>query len=174
MKLRVYAAGSMEHAVNLGAGWRDNLTSYMKGLNIEVLNPCLFEEQQLKGLHPGRLPAEITNRFTGEKFTPKHWHELKMAQEPKFFQRFLRYMHRIIRYDINLLIDDADFVVCLWDLNASKGAGTHAELTTAFLHNKPVYCVETTPMPAWALGCCTKVFKNFEELYEFLDEEFGE
>lgn len=173
MKMKSYLAGSMEYAENLGAGWRDSITEYLKQYDIDVLNPCAFEPQQLKGLHPERLPEKITNRFTGEEFTPKHWHELKLSANKENFKRFLKYMRRIIKYDIKILTTQADIVICYWDPNTAKGAGTHSELSYAFMNNIPVYCVNVCEMPAWALGCCTKNFTSFEDLYEFLDEEFG-
>jgi hypothetical protein len=163
----------MEKAVNLGAGWRIEVTQFLAERGMEVLNPCLFEADQLKGIHPDKLPKEITNKFTGEKMYPSHWHDLKYATESRYYERFLRYMRRIINYDIKILQKEASFVICLWDLAAGKGAGTQSELTYAYLGNIPVYCVQTCEMPAWAEGCCTKIFKTFEELYEFLDEEFG-
>lgn len=172
--MKCYSIGSMEYAENLGADWRENLTVFLNKYGIKHLNPCLFEEQQLKGLRPNKLPKSVVNRFTGEELVPTHWHQLKLAQEPHFQERFLRYMRRIINYDIKLLTTEANFAVCYWNSHASRGAGSQSELTYAYLHNIPIYCVEEVAMPAWALGCCTKVFKNFEELYEFLDEEFGD
>lgn len=170
-KLTVYLAGAMEAAVDLGAGWRDELTPFLHQLGLEVLNPCEFEPQQLKGLRPNRLPDYYTN-LHGERIKPRFWHELKQASEPHLYRRFLKYMRRIIHYDIKVVENQVDYVVVYWDAATGKGAGTHAELTTAFLRNIPVYCVAACEMPAWAKACCSEIFLNFTDLKEFLKEEF--
>ena len=43
--------------------------------------------------------------------------------------------------DINIVMNKADYLICLWDQNVMKGAGTHAEITLAFMEQKPVYLV---------------------------------
>ena len=171
-KLTCYLAGAMEAAENLGSGWRDKITPFLKTLNLDVLNPCEFEPQQLKGLRPNRLPDYFMDGT--KKVYLTHWHELKNASEPQLYNRFLKYMRRIINYDIGLVENNTDLVIVLWDKAASKGAGTHAELTAAFRHNIPVYCVATSDIPAWAKACCTDIFLTFEALQEKLKEDFGE
>jgi hypothetical protein len=169
-KLSVYLAGAMENANKLGAGWRKDLTPFLESLDLTVLNPCEFEPHQLKGLQPNRLPEYYTD-FEGNQVKPKYWHELKNAKERHLYNRFLKYMRRIIHYDMRL-VAKVDYVVVLWDEATSKGAGTHAELTEAFLNNIPVYCVALTDIPAWCKACCTEIFLDFESLKEFLKEEF--
>jgi len=63
-------------------------------------------------------------------------------------------------------------MIVLWNEAASKGAGTHAEITEAFLSNIPVYCVAESDIPAWAKACCTEIFLDFSSLKEFLKQEF--
>lgn len=172
-KLSIYLAGGMEASNNLGAQWRENITPLLEELGLEVLNPVLFEPKQLKGLQPRKLPEFCTND-EGKKVKVSHWHDLKNATEPHLYGRFLKYMRRIIKYDINIVRNETDSVICYWSETTAKGAGTHAELTEAFLSNKEVYCVAHANMPAWAKACCTEIFKTFEELREFLTSEFGE
>ena len=83
-------------------------------------------------------------------------------------------MRRIIRFDINIVENEADFIIVHWSEGTAKGAGTHAELTSAMLHGKPVFCVTDCEMPAWAMACCSEIFDTWSELYAFLGEEFGE
>jgi hypothetical protein len=172
-KLSIYLAGGMESSSNLGAQWRTNLTPILEELGLEVLNPVLFEPMQLKGLQPRKLPEFCTNA-DGKKIKVNHWHDLKHATEPHLYARFLKYMRRIIKYDINIVRNEADYVICYWNETTAKGAGTHAELTEAFLSNKDVYCVMQANMPAWARACCTRIFKTFDDLRGFLAQEFGE
>lgn len=171
-QLTVYLAGAMEAADNLGSGWRNKLTPFLRNdLRLKVLNPCEFEPEQLVGLQPNRLPEYFTDLF-GQQIKPKHWHELKNASEPHLYKRFLKYMRRIIHYDIKIVETQTDYVICYWNEQTGRGAGTHSELTSAFLKNIPVFCVATCTMPAWAKACCTEIFLDFNNLKKFLREEF--
>ena len=173
-KLKVYLAGAMEKAQDLGAGWRKEITPFLEQeLQLDVLNPCEFEPHQLKGLQPNRLPEFYTD-LHGQRVKPKHWHELKNASEKHLYNRFLKYMRRIIQYDINVVRYQANIVIVYWDECTGKGAGTHSELTDAFLNNVPVYCVAQSEMPAWTKACCTEIFLTFDALKEFLRDELGE
>ncbi len=171
-KLTAYLAGAMEAAANLGAGWRIEITPFLEGLGLEVLNPCEFEPHQLSGLRPNRLPDFYTDGLTGEKRKPNHWHEMKNAVEPNLYSRFVKYMQRIIRYDINLVKEGTDILIVFWDENAGKGAGTHAEMTVAHLNNIPVYCVADCDIPAWLKATCSEIFLDFDALKAQLTEDF--
>lgn len=82
-------------------------------------------------------------------------------------------MRRIIQFDIRMVTRHTDLVVVLWDKGCRGGAGTHAELTYAFLNNIPVYCVKLAKMPKWARACCTRVFSGFTPLIGFLGRKYG-
>ena len=169
----VYLAGGMEHISALGAGWRETITPKLEAIGYSILNPCLFEPQQLKGLHTNRLPDTIETA-TGETIVPKHWHELKHAKRTSSaYKRFKNYMQRIIRYDIRVVEADTDVVICSWTRGTAKGAGTHSELTTAFMLGVPVYVVldKGVAMPGWAQGCATEIFDTFEDLLAILTLE---
>jgi hypothetical protein len=78
--------------------------------------------------------------------------------------------------DLDVMANQADYVVCLWDEAATRGGGTHAELTAATRKGIPVYMV--TEMPAteisgWVLACVDRLFGNFEELKTFLTTTYG-
>jgi len=168
----VYLAGGMENAKNLGAGWRDTLTPRLEILGIKVLNPILFEQEQLKGLKIRMLPEKFRG-IDGKIVRPKHWHQLKLAPRTShLYKRFQRYMQNIIRYDIQIVTECTDFVVCHWTNETSKGAGTHSELTAAFMTNVPVYVVlkDGIAFPGWAHGCTTEIFSTFDELVDKLSK----
>jgi len=158
----VYLAGRMNHEKNRGHEWREKITPFLNGLGFEVLNPYEFETKQLNGLRPGNLPKGI-----------KHWVELRHSNDPNHVARFVRYMRRIIRYDLNLIKNNTDYIIVLWDEGCKTGAGTHSELTFALELGIPVYCVERAALPYWARACCEAVFPSFNELKLFLEEEFG-
>ncbi len=167
-----YLAGGMEAEKALGAGWREVITPKLDAMGYEVLNPCLFESQQLKGLHTNRLPDTITTA-SGNVVSPKHWHELKHAtRDSDEYKRFKRYMQRIVRYDLNIVRNETDVVICNWTKGTAKGAGTHSELTVAFESGLPVLAVVQTgvDMPAWSQACCTSIFTTFEDLLVELDK----
>jgi hypothetical protein len=175
-RLKIYEAGGMENETNMGASWRDTLSAHLsEKYNVKIYNPVEFEPEQLEGLRPSRLPSEFTAR-TGKTIKPKHWHDLKFAARTSTtYSRFKRYMRQIIHYDINLIETDVDYVICYWTEGASKGAGTHSELTAAFRKHIPVFTVvqKGVDFPGWLEGCSTRVFDSFEELYKFLEEEFS-
>jgi len=162
-----YLVGGMEHANDLGAGWRDKLTPSLLELGLSVLNPCEFEPEQLKGLHVNRLPDKIITD-AGKIIHPEHWHHLKYAPRGSAEQnRFIKYMQQIIDYDLNVVENEADFLICNWTKGAAKGAGTHSEITLARKLRKPIYLVleKGVELPGWTLGCVgTNVFDNFDDL----------
>ena len=172
-KLTVYLAGAMEASADLGSGWRSEISPFLESLNFEVLNPCNFEPHQLKGLQPNRLPEYYTDNLTCKQIKPKHWHELKNASEKHLYDRFLKYMRRIVQYDMNLVNNGTNVLIVLWNEEAAKGAGTHAEVTAAYLKNIPIYCVAECDIPAWLKACMSEICLDFEALKATLTEDFG-
>jgi len=175
-QLTIYLAGGMENSKNLGAGWRNRLTPKLELMGIKVLNPCEFEQEQLKGLKTKMLPEKFRSA-EGKIVRPKHWHQLKMApRDSHLYKRFKRYMQNIIRYDIYVVTECTDFVVCYWNEDTGKGAGTHSELTTAFMNDIPVYVIleDGASFPAWAQGCTTEIFDNFDDLILRLSKTVAE
>ena len=172
-KPSVYLAGGIEHAKEFGEDWRDAITPFLDDLGFDVLDPTKLEPLQLKGLRPTCLPATIILE-DGTEVPIKHWHELLDSADPKQYKRGMRYMGRIIRFDMHVVREEADYIIVFWDQAAANGAGTHAEITEAFLCNKPVYMVESQTPPKWLRGCCSERFETWAELYAFLGEEFGE
>lgn len=162
-KLAIYLAGRMDYENDAGHKWRADLTPFLEGMGFEVLNPYEFEPEQLKGLKRGRLPEGM-----------KHWTELRDSPDPNHRQRFMKYMRRIIKYDLNLIRNVVDYIIVFWDEGCKTGAGTHAELTIAWDLGKPIYCVEAARMPSWAKACCEELFKSFDELRAFMKNEFGD
>ena len=77
---------------------------------------------------------------------------------------------------MEVLINDIDYIICLWDEYTEKGGGTYGELTVAFEHNIPVYMVTeklNAEISGWVLGCTTKIFTNFNDLKTFLKEKYN-
>jgi hypothetical protein len=91
-------------------------------------------------------------------------------------ERFRRVVRKIIAFDIELIENKADYLICYWDTNIASTGGAPAGLTAAYRKGIPVYLV--TPLPveeidAWMLGCSDQVFSSVEGLKEFLSSRFA-
>lgn len=152
--LHVYLAGAMEHAPDRGCGWRAEMEAFLTGrLGHRVFNPCHWEDKFLPPAERARL------------------HSTKRQDLPQFRQL----IRRIIDGDLRMLVNEIDYVICLWDEHVLNGGGTHGELTLAYYHNIPVYMVSPLPqtrISSWILGCTTAFFADFEHLRAFLVENF--
>ena len=47
-------------------------------------------------------------------------------------------VRKIVHWDLDTVEKRADALICYWDANAGRGAGTQAEITAAFRCGKPV------------------------------------
>jgi hypothetical protein len=90
--------------------------------------------------------------------------------------RFRRAVRKLIAFDIELLENRADYVVCYWDSETAWSGATPAGLTAAYRKGIPVYLVTALPVEevdAWMLGCSDQVFSSIESLKEFLAARFS-
>ena len=151
----VYLAGAIEYAPDSGRGWRREIGAFLRDeLGMPVFDPCVNEVSLLN--------AEENANF-------RHWKRHDR-------ERFLPVIRRIIDYDIGQLLEQTQFIVCLWDEYVSRGAGTAGELTVAYLHGIPVYLVCAIPpenLSSWAAGCATEVVSDFESLKAILREHYA-
>jgi nucleoside 2-deoxyribosyltransferase len=144
-----YLAGSIEYSPDLGKGWRARIKPALKALGHEVYDPA---EDELKNL----TETEV-REFRSWKATD--------------LGRFRQTVKKIIAYDLDLIEQRCDAIVCYWDEYAGRGAGTQGELTFAHRMGIPVYLVCGMPVEqisGWLLGCATEVFAGFTEFQEFL------
>jgi len=194
-KFNIYLAGGMEKSENLGVGWRDRFIAEAEKHEWPTTcwNPIKFEKEQLAGLCPGRLPDEMAIRknvkIAPERITrvdngavryikPQYWHEFKMAERGStLYNRGAKYMHRCQDFDLKLISTKMDYLIVNWSVRTRRGAGTYAEIEEAYRvkdRHVPIYIVENTEIPAWIEWRATKIFANFTELYNYLDEELKE
>ena len=150
-----YLCGPIEFANGGGKLWRRKLAPFLR----EQLGHRLYD------------PAEDEKKnLTDEEMS--HFREWK-ATEPERFRRAVR---KIIHFDLDLIENKADYLICYWDDPTSPSGGTPAELTAAFRKGIPVYLV--TPLAleqvsGWMLGCADQIFATVEELKEFLARRYG-
>lgn len=148
-----YLAGSIEYSPDLGKAWRAEIAPALKSLGHEVYDPA---EDELKNLS------------AAEARTFRAW---KTDDLP----RFQATVRKIIAYDLDLIQDRCDAIVCYWDQHAGRGAGTQGELTFAHRLGIPVYLICGIPVEeisGWLLGCATEVFTSFDAFHDFARHTF--
>jgi hypothetical protein len=91
-------------------------------------------------------------------------------------ERFRRVVRKIIQFDLDLIENKADYLICYWDHEAGQSGGTSAELTAAYRKGIPVYLVSPVPpeeISGWMLACADRFFSSIEELKKFLGVRYG-
>src|ERR1700744_4427511 len=144
-----YLAGSIEYSPDLGKGWRAEIKPALKTLGHQFYDPA---EDELKNL-------TVTEA--------REFRSWKTADLPRFRQT----IQKIIAYDLDLIEQRCDAVICYWDQYAGRGAGTQGELTFAHRMEIPVYLICDVPVEqvsGWLLGCATEVFTSFDEFHAFM------
>ena len=150
-----YLCGPIEFANGGGKMWRQKLAPFLREqLGHRVYDPAEDEKKNL----------------TDEEAA--HFREWKTAD----VERFRRVVRKIIQFDLDVIENKADYLVCFWaDANTQSG-GTSGELTMAYRKGIPIYMV--TPLPlaqisGWMLACADQVFPSVEDLKTFLSSRFG-
>ena len=150
-----YLSGAIEYSHDEGEGWRNNITEWLTSkLHHSVINPV--EESRL-----------IISNTDSHDY--RNWKETDL-------ERYKNFINKFVLRDIKAVTKEANYIICLWNKEVFKGAGTHGEVTLAFEHGIPVYVVNQVPLTdlsGWIIACSAEVFKNFEELKLFLLRKFG-
>lgn len=149
-----YLSGAIEYSHDEGEGWRNNITEWLASkLHHSVINPV--EESRL-----------IISNTDSHDY--RNWKETDL-------ERYKNFINKFVLRDIKAVTKEANYIICLWNKEVFKGAGTHGEVTLAFEHGIPVYVVNQVPLTdlsGWIIACSAEVFKNFEELKLFLLRKF--
>ncbi len=143
--MRIYLSGAIEHAPDHGRHWRAALTPFLEGLGHEVYDPAADAKKNLDAV-------EV-----------EHFREWKRTD----LGRFQVTMRKIIAYDLDIIEQRTDAIICYWDEHCSQGAGTQGELTVAHRLGLPVYLVTALPaekISGWILGCSTQIFPSVDAL----------
>jgi len=149
-----YLSGSIEYAADNGKSWRAQITPFLRGLGHEVYDPAADEKKNLS--------EEEVRDF-------RQW-------KTRDLPRFQRTVRKIIAWDLDWIAGKSDYVVCLWEAAAARGAGTQGELTLAHRFGIPVYLVLGMPLEqvsGWILGCASEVFGSFDEFRAFMLAKHG-
>ena len=150
-----YLSGAMEYAVDEGSGWRIDMSNWLSAhLGHKVIDPV--EESRLLMIKEDSVDY-------------RSWKESDT-------ERYRQFVRQCVDRDIKAVTEEVDYIICLWNTDVFKGAGTHGEVTLAFQHNVPVYLVNQIPLrdlSGWIMACSSEIFNNIEELKAFLLEKFG-
>lgn len=152
-----YLCGPIEFASDGGKLWRRKLTPYLR----ETLGHRVYD------------PAEDEKKNLSDEEVA-HFRAWKSSD----LDRFRRVVRKIIQFDLDLIENKADYLICHWEDAGSTLAsgGTAAELTAAHRKGIPVYLVSSLPpeqISGWMLGCADQVFVSIEDLKKFLAERFA-
>ncbi len=150
-----FLCGGMENAPDGGRAWRERMRAWIQN----SFNHRVYD------------PTQEAERILSEEQL-KHLADWKTTD----VERYRKVMRFIINHDLDVMANQADYVVCHWDEAAARGGGTQAELTSAYRKGIPVYLV--TEMPAeqvsgWVVGCADKIFSSFDDLRAFLAQTYG-
>ena len=150
-----YLCGGIEFAPGKGKNWRRRLKPFLEEtLRHRVYDPAEDEKKNL-------TEEEVAN-FRSWKISD--------------LDRFRQTVRKIINYDLDLIQNHADYVICYWDLHSSRGGGTQAELTAAYRKGIPVYLVTGIPVrevSGWVLACADRLFTSFDDLKAYLLQIYG-
>ncbi len=154
-----YLCGPIEFASDGGKLWRRKLTPFLRDeLGHRVYDPAEDEKKNLTDDEAANFRA---------------WKKADL-------ERFRRVVRKIIQFDLDLIENQADYVICYWGAAAAPSGkmsgGTSAELTAAHRKGVPVYLVTQLPveeLSGWMLACADKLFASVEELKKFLLERYG-
>ena len=150
--MKAYLSGPIENAENDGASWRQDITLWLKdNLDHEVFNPVLETKNIIGHLNP--------SIFRSMKKT-----------DPIEYKNIIR---KIIKLDLEAVINDSDYLIVKWDKSVLKGGGTHGEVTMAYWIKKPIFIVNSLPiddMSSWIFSCSDFIFNDFKNLKKKLTQ----
>ncbi|MGB6876177.1 MAG: hypothetical protein WBD87_09100 [Candidatus Acidiferrales bacterium] len=150
-----YLCGPIEFVNGGGKMWRQKLAPFLRDqLGHRVYDPAEDEKKNL----------------TDEEVA--HFREWKTTDT----ERFRRVVRKTIQFDLDLIENKADYVVCFWGDPSVQSGGTSAELTLAYRKGIPVYMVtelSVVQVNGWMLACADQVFSSVDELKSFLSSRFG-
>ncbi|MAV70967.1 MAG: hypothetical protein CMG04_09660 [Candidatus Marinimicrobia bacterium] len=150
-----YLSGPIENAHNDGADWRNDITGWLENkLDHEVFNPVIETKS-------------IIEHHNANDF------RLMKKTNPNEYKKIIR---KIIKVDLNAVVNKSDYLIVKWDKSVFKGGGTHGEITMAHWLKKPIFLVNSLPIDeisSWIFSCSDYMFNNFEDLKKKLEELYS-
>lgn len=144
----IYLSGGMQHAVDIGAGWRQELSQELRALNFKPIDIAWLDK-------------EYSNRY-GELYRG-------LDEEDLLRKANLRY-HYVVT-DIELIRQNSDALIVLYDESVRRGAGTISEIHDAYMQGKPIFIIngfeKFSDVPGWMQAESTKIFPSMKGLLEY-------
>jgi len=152
-RANVYLSGGMQHAKNLGAGWRISCSNKLK----------LMEY----------FPLDITALDIA--YQKNHGALYDMVSAEDVLRRKSDIRKHFVYTDLQLILNDSDALIVLYDQSVRRGAGTISECQVAYNNDIPVFLVSayndwSKEVPGWLQALSTKIFLSFDELYKYFDK----
>lgn len=146
----IYLSGGMQHARNLGGGWRRRCSARLKEM--------------------GFYPLDITELDI--LYSQSHGELYRFVSDDEILQRKSNIRKHFIETDINLIRNETDAVIVLYDESVRLGAGTTSEVHEAFMRDIPVFLLNSykklDEIPGWMQAETTKIFTAWNDLYDYL------
>lgn len=150
----IYLSGGMQYSEDLGGKWRQQCSERLKTMNY--------------------YPIDIT--YLDVAYTNSHGHLYRSFadEDPEqHLQKKSNIRKHFVYADLRLITDDSDALIVLYDDSARMGAGTISECQIAYVHDVPIFLVNSfkdlSKVPGWLQALSTKIFSNFEDLYLYLE-----
>lgn len=148
----IYLSGAMEFAPDglYGKLWRDQCSTRLTEMGFDPLNITAFDNA----------------------YAVEHGDIFRGVDQTDPLQRKMHIRKHFIYTDLQLIEKNSDALIVLLDDGVRKGAGTISECQFAYTKDIPIFVVDALPegerISGWFMGLSTKIFPNFEELYEYL------
>jgi len=151
----IYLSGGMQFAENEGAGWRQYVSVWLKELGYFPLDICALDAA----------------------YADKYGHFLRDASnKPEdYLQRKSNIRKHFIETDLQLVVNDSDALIVLYDESVRLGAGTISECQIAYSNDVPVFVVSVwedweKEVPGWLQALSTKIFTSFDDLHAYMKD----
>lgn len=156
MKYKTYLIGPIgDVGIGDAREWRDMITDELEKIGIEALNPL--------GKYGDRL-ASVRSKLS-------NWNRFGNLNAIRGLVK-----DRIIPPDLKM-VEKSNFVTFWLPAKGPEICGSFGEITLAFYLGKPVYIItrrrlKPVNIPNWAIGCSTKIFKDWCSYLNFIKEKY--
>jgi len=143
----------MQFAESLGSGWRSAASERLKEMQY--------------------FPIDIAD--LDKEYTKQHGQLYYILDVKNHLQYKSNFRKHFVYTDLQLVLQDSDALIVLYDESARRGAGTISECQYAFNHDIPIFLLSPYPewhteVPGWLQSLTTKIFTSFDDLFVYLNE----
>ena len=148
----IYLSGGMQFAEDDGAGWRIEVSEWLKEFGYFPIDICALDKA----------------------YADKYGHFLRSVNASKnHLQRKSNVRKHFIQTDIALVKNDSDAVIAYYDESFRRGAGSFSECHVAYEHDIPIFLVSAfsdweKEVPGWLQALSTKIFTRFSDLRHYM------